>query len=75
MRAGRSDQSYLESGTNVQLVIVAISVDGRENELWTFKIVGNNAERQSGWGSHWTTRIASTQVGTQMQASKSEFCW
>ena len=43
MRAGRSDQSYLESGTNVQFVIATISL--------TFKIAGNNAERQSGWAA------------------------
>lgn len=48
MRAGRSDQSYLESGTNVQLVIAAISVDGREKKVLTFKIVGNNAHDKAG---------------------------
>ena len=51
MRAGRSDQSYLESGTNVQLVIAAVSVGGREKRLLTFKVVGNNGAQQSGWDS------------------------
>ena len=40
VRAGRSDQSYLESGANVQLVIAAISIDGREKKLLTFSTVG-----------------------------------
>jgi hypothetical protein len=70
MRAGRSDQSYLESGTNVQLVIAAVLVGGREKRLLTFKVVGNNAHNKAGGILHWTIRIASTQVGTQTQGTE-----
>jgi hypothetical protein len=68
MRAGRSDQSYLESGTNVQFVMVA-----RKNDFDAQDRREQCTGRSQDGVLYWVTRIASMQVGTQMQAPKSKF--